>query len=328
MMQKKYQWRELLGQYISTVQERQRIADYIGVAPITLTRWASGESNPRLESIRRLLYALSDKRQLLLPSLQEEFREYAASLSSVASETDIPRTISGEFYARVLHTLSITRESLRFASLGDLILQQALKHLDPSRMGMAVIVASCVMPEEGEKVQSLREQLGRGTPPWGSHLEQQGILLGAESLAGQALLTWHLERNPQLGTSSIAPGYRGQWEESAVAMPILHQGKVAGSLLVSSTQPDYFTPDMHQLVEQYAELLALIFDPENFYDWDRIALTIMPTPEQQAPLLATYRTRLMQMMGQAQRNHESLSFIQAERRVWKQIEQEMVRQLL
>lgn len=325
-MQQKYKWRELLGQCISTVQERQRIADYIGAAPITLTRWAGGESNPRLESIRRLLLALPEKRQHLLPSLCEEFPEFASSLTSVEIDAEIPHTIPGEFYARVLHTLSVTRESLRFASLGDLILQQALKHLDPSRLGMAIIVARCVAPGDGEKVQSLREQLGRGTPPWEPHLEQQGILLGAESLAGQALLSWHLESNPYLSSTSLAPGYRAEWEESAVAMPILHQGKVAGSLLVSSTQPDYFTAEMHQLVEQYAELLALIFEPEEFYDWERIALAVMPSPEQQAPLLATYRMRLMQVMGQAQKNHEPLTYVQAERLVWKQIEQALARQ--
>ena len=327
-MQQKYQWRELLGQYIGTTQERQRIADYIGVAPITLTRWASGESNPRLESIRRLLLALPDKRQLLLPSLQEEFKEYATSLSSIVTDADVPHTIPAEFYARVLHTLSTTRESLRFASLGDLILQQALKHLDPSRLGMSIIVASCVVPSKGEKVQSLREQLGRGTPPWEPQLEQKGILLGAESLAGRALLTWHLERNPHLDTSGLAGGYRGPLEESAVAMPVLHQGKAAGSLLISSNQPDYFTQDMHQLVEQYAELLALIFAPDDFYERESIALTIMPSPEKQAPLLATYRSRLMQVMGQAQRNREQLSFEQAERIVWKQIEQELAQQFL
>ncbi len=327
-MQQKYQWRELLTQYISTMQERQRIADFIGVAPITLTRWASGESNPRLESIRRLLQALPDKRQLLLPSLLEEFREFASSISPIVSESDIPHVIPAEFYARVLHTLSITRESLRFPSLGDLILQQALKHLDASRKGMSIIVASCVVPDEGGMVQSLREQLGRGTPPWEPQLEQKGILLGAESLAGQALLTWHLEHNPDLKTSSVAGGYRGPWEESAVAMPILHQGKVAGSLLVSSTQPEYFTQDMYHLIEQYAELLALIFEPDDFYERDRIILTVMPSPERQAPLLATYRTRMMQVMSRAQRNQEPLSFTEAERIVWKQLEQELARQLL
>lgn len=327
-MQQKYQWRELLGQYISTMQERQRIADFIGIAPITLTRWASGESNPRLESIRRLLQALPDKQQLLLPSLLEEFREYASSLSSVVSESDIPHTIPAEFYARVLHTLSTTRESLRFASLGDFILQQALKHLDASRKGMSIILASCVVPSDGETVQSLREQLGRGTPPWEPQLEQKGILLGAESLAGQALLSWHLEHNPDLNTSGIAGGYPGQWEKSAVAMPILHQGKAAGSLLISSTQPDYFTQEMNHLIEQYAELLALIFEPEDFYERDRIVLTVMPPPERQTPLLATYRTRMMQVMSRAQRNHEQLSFTEAERIVWKQLEQELAQQLL
>jgi len=40
-------WRELLGRSIENLQERQRIANAMGVIPITLMRWANGESTPR-----------------------------------------------------------------------------------------------------------------------------------------------------------------------------------------------------------------------------------------------------------------------------------------
>jgi len=91
-------------------------------------------------------------------------------------------------------------------------------------------------------------------------------------------------------------------------------------------KPDYFTPDMHRLIEQYAELLALIFMPEDFYDWECITLAVMPPPEAQTPLLATFRTRLIQVINQAQQAHESLTLAQAERLVWKQIEEALILQ--
>src|SRR5205823_8355543 len=112
------------------------------------------------------------------------------------------------------------------------------------------------------KVLSLRELMGRGTPPWTRELEHQAIFLGAESLAGHVITSGHLEANQNLqNKNSLSAGYRGPWEMSAAAIAITSMGKVAGSLLVSSSQPDYFLPTRCKLIEQYAELIALAFDP-------------------------------------------------------------------
>lgn len=322
-MQHKQTWRELLGQLIESVQERQRIADAIGVTPTTLSRWASGESKPRPESLRRLLAALPQNHEYLQFLIEKEFPDFALFMTSGMSQ-DSSTSIPSEFYASVLHTLASIPRNLRFSSLCDLILQQALEQLDPLRKGMAVIVVSFIPPAAGEKVQSLRERAGRGTPPWGLHLEHQGILLGAESLVGYTIASWHVESNPHLKQASIAPGYRDQWEESAVAAPILYLNNIAGSLLVASTQPDYFTPSINTLIEQYAELLALLFESEDFYEASRIALRVMPTSDRQRAYLLKFQERLIQTMTQAQREGQPITLIQAERIVWKQIEHDLI----
>jgi transcriptional regulator with XRE-family HTH domain len=51
-------WRDQLKNIIGEPGELDRLANAIGVRPITLTRWTTGESNPRLRNIRQLLQAL------------------------------------------------------------------------------------------------------------------------------------------------------------------------------------------------------------------------------------------------------------------------------
>jgi len=259
--------------------------------------------------------------------IEEEFKDFS---SSVYQETHQAASLAipSELFARVLHTITTLPKSLLFPSISDLILQQAINQLDPQRLGLAIIVACCMPLSTNGKVQSLRERVGRGTPPWNSSLEQQALLLGVESLAGHAVSSCHMESNSRLKADpGVAPGYRGQWEESAVAVPILHLGKIAGSLLVSSSQPEYFTRERRVLIEQYAELLFLVFDPEDFYEPAQIELKVMPSPEIQKPYFAAFRERWMQMMTQAQRNRQPMTLVQAEQVVWHQIEQDLLQQL-
>ena len=197
--------------------------------------------------------------------------------------------------------------------------------LDPQRLGMAVIVVRCIPPTHGNKVRSLREVIGCGTPPWESTLENHSILLGAESLAGYVVSTGHFAENQNLRElPGRDPGYPGQWEESAVAAPIMFAVGIAGCLLVSSTQPNYFTATRSKLVESYAELIALAFDRQEFYAPEQIALGILPSFEVQQPIITGYRQRVIDLVRQALRNHQPLTTLQAEQLVWQQLEEELL----
>jgi len=47
-------WRELLGHIIEDPQERQRIAQELGISPITLSRWVKSDSmKPRPHNLQR-----------------------------------------------------------------------------------------------------------------------------------------------------------------------------------------------------------------------------------------------------------------------------------
>jgi hypothetical protein len=324
-MQELLTWRELLGQSIENLHERQRISSALGVNPVTLMRWVRQESNPRQQHLRRLLEVL-EPRELLLTLIRQEFKNFSS-----AAEDDllasVSTTIPVEFYARVMHTRATLSADLQFWSLCDLILRQALQQLDPHRLGMAIMVVRCMPPTYERKVRSLREVMGCGTPPWKSSLDQDLILLGAESLAGYAVSEARLVENQHLGEQlNREPGYRSTWEESAVAAPIMFASSIAGCLLVSSAEPDYFVTSRSALTESYAELIALAFDRAEFFEPQQIALGVVPPFEMQKPFHSGFRQRVIDIMTHALRNKQSMTSVQAEQIAWQELEEKLLEQ--
>jgi len=115
---------------------------------------------------------------------------------------------------------------------------------------------------------------------------------------------------------------------SAAAIAITSMGKVAGSLLVSSSQPDYFLPTRCKLIEQYAELIALAFDPGDFYELEQIELAPLPSYEIQQPYLAGFRKRVNELMLQDTSSQHLMPIFEAEQIVWQQIEAELLQHSL
>lgn len=176
-------WRELLGKIIKEERERQRVADALGVTAVTLTRWVNHETDPRPQNLRKLLQALPQHRAVLLDLLEAEFRGFVEMVRTDSLEQRASG-ISVEFYTLLLRTLATMPSPLRFASLCDLILLQALKQLDPQRLGLAIIVARCSPPSQGGKIRTLRTSTGRGTPPWEYNLEGAGYAPGSRVADG------------------------------------------------------------------------------------------------------------------------------------------------
>src|SRR5258708_33965467 len=115
------------------------------------------------------------------------------------------------------------------------------------------------------KIRSLRQNAGRGTPPWNAYLEQEPLLLGAESLAGYAVTVGHPVVQQSRAEQTHVPARWVEGEESAVACPIFLGGRIAGCGVVSSTQPDYFLPFRQRLIEKYPELLTFACRAEELY---------------------------------------------------------------
>ena len=315
-------WRDLLGKLISNPQEKQRIANELQMNPLTLTRWVNNGAVPRLQSLHRLLNVLPDHRAELLPLLRKEFGN---AFDEITPVDEPPEEIPAAFYARIFHAYEQLPLSMRAWSIFDLILQQALKQLDPNRVGMEITVVRCLYNTEKGQVRSLREALGRGTPPWNRELEQRTLLLGAESLAGSIVTTGHsvaIQNSHDEQNSYPARWVEG--EHSAAGHPIMRGGNMAGCLLISCTQVNYFTPTRQALIQNYADLLALAFEPEEFYKREDIQLYVMPSFDVQKKVLRSFRQRVSDVLIQASRDKISMDIRQAELVVWQQIEEELL----
>lgn len=311
-------WRDLLGQLISSPSERERIANEVGVRPITLSRWVTGESTPRPHNLQQLLQALPKQQQdEFLESLEQAFPDLIP-----AERPHSPEEIPFAFINEVLNTRAHIADHLRFWTISRQVLQHALRQLDPEPTGMAITVVRCMPPTHDGKIHSLHESVGLGTPPWEGDLEPRAVFLGAESLAAYVTRSCHFEQIPDLKTEqTFVPAYRAEHEVSAAACPIMYAGRVAGCLLLSSTQPRYFLSQTRRLlIESYTRLVALAFDPEEFYPVSMLAFQLIPLPDEQAPHLATFRQRVMEIMRRSTNRPEPLTSIEAEQMAWQELE--------
>ncbi|GCE20700.1 GAF domain-containing protein [Dictyobacter kobayashii] len=324
-MQEARTWRELLGQILSDPKERQHLIETLNITPITFTRWVSGESDPRPQNLRQLINALPQKYQEQMRKLVKE-EKGVGEIAATPQETSL-KAIPAEFYARVLVARASTTENLRFWSTCHLILQQAIGQLDPERRGMSIWVVRC-MPPSGpyKKVRSLRESVGLGTAPWIGSLEQNAMFLGAESLAGNVVtlcrpgVIQNLDRE-----HNLMPASRVDYEKSVAIYPILYAGRTAGVLLVSSTQVDYFLSQTRtDLVQQYADLVALAFEPQDFYMPEDIALCVMPSHKQQKEYFAKFRQMVAETMLRAATKNQPVNNMQADMLVWQKLEEELL----
>jgi transcriptional regulator with XRE-family HTH domain len=324
-MQEPSAWRVLLGQLIHDPQERNRIATELGVNPATLIRWAHNETVPRPQNLHQLLKAVPHHRQKLQEAIAEEFPEYSNASNNDFSEKPSIEIPSGT-YSSVLRTYITTPKQQRFWLVSNLIMEEVLRQLDLHQLGMTVSLALCIPPREGKKVRSLREYMGRGTHPWKATMKHKVAYLGIESLAGYALSNARLLTIQDKSESqALYPAKWMDWEQSAVVCPIMREGRFAGCLMVSSTQPGYFAPHQEVLIRNYTELMVLAFEPEEFYEPSDIQLGIMPDFDVQEEYFNTIRGRISKAMEEGSTRQPPVTIAEAEQLVWQQLEEEFIR---
>lgn len=312
-------WQEFLERMIENPQEKQRIAAVVRVRPITLQRWAEGVSRPRDENISMLLKILPPgsyplfMRLLIVdfPHLVRE--ELPAERFSVE--------IQPEFYARSLNALAFTPQPICRQAVQDLVLQQTLEHLDPERRGLSVSIVTCVPPRQERKVRSLREIDGLGTFPWPPNLAEKTMFLGSEALVGYAVSQ---VCQCVVNTRDEVTVFPVRWmenERSAAAFPIMRHGKVAGALVVVSALEHFFTRTHIAVLESYSHLASLMFEAEEFFDVQEIALKMMPAYELQAPYFTGYNRRISQQFADANNRGVPITLRTARQLVWQDLEE-------
>ena len=314
-------WTTVLQGIIKSPSERQRLSVALGVTGMTLSRWANGESRPQRTHLLHLIQAVHpNQRQELLNALEKQYPDIQIWINEVSL-----KQIPSEFFAHILNIRTTTTDTLRFWRISDEVLKQALLQLDPNRLGIAVMVVQCMPPSPiNGKICSLRERTGQGTFPWTANLEHDALFLGLESLSGYSVEVRHIVSDDDLRHSKPFPAVRGSYEVSAAAHPIRFEGRIAGCLLASSTQPKYFSQERLNLLTVFSDLISLAFDEKDFYPASMIELRVMPEPEIQRSILATFHQRVTAKLQQMVHQPQQLSNVQIETQVWQEIETELL----
>lgn len=321
-MQEKQNWRDILAEIVQNPKERQHILDELGIRPITISRWISGESFPRANKLHQLLNLYPYHREQFAAALRHEkgMDEFAAPV-----EDETPANIPSEFYTGLFETRAVVAENLYYWTLCDQILSSALGQLDPNRLGMSLWIARCMPPVNG-KVRSLYESEGIGTPPWRENLEHEGMFLGAESLAGHVVTTFHYKIVNNLEEEiTLVPVAPSPYEKSCAIFPILYSGRIAGVFSAASRQINYFSvPNRITLLQKYADLISLIFTSEDFYGPEQIELQVMPKQEKQKPFFARFNDLMRETIIRAAKANRPADKNEAERLVRIQLEEQLI----
>lgn len=291
-MQSSQMWREMLGNMVKDSQEKQRIASGLGVSPITLTRWITGESKPRPQNLRSLLQMFPEYRQ---PFLELWSAEFGANFVAVVANDPVPYEIPSSFYEEVIHAHRFVPNVQRFNTICDLVLKQAIRQLDPNQTGMNVMLAQCTPPMQGNPVRSLYLDMRRGTYPLSHEVDLPMLFFGQGSLAGhvvssgRSFVVRNLEQRKKL-----FPYWPDHAYESMIAYPIHLSDAVAGCLMVVTTLPDYFQLTARQLlVQHYTELITVAFAHKTFYPLKQMELGCMPDLAFQRDYLSSYQQRMI-----------------------------------
>src|SRR6266568_5876996 len=155
-------WRELLGKLTENPAEKQRVAEALGVNAFTVTRWVTGESEPRLHNLKRLPDVFPHYRALFSELIQADLAPNVA-LRTIPPFEGARLEVPSEYLVRTLATYATTSGPFRTWSIRNLNLQQAIELLDPDMVGMEITVVQCVPPVPGQLVRSLCERIGVGS---------------------------------------------------------------------------------------------------------------------------------------------------------------------
>ncbi|TMB82823.1 MAG: GAF domain-containing protein [Chloroflexi bacterium] len=216
-------------------------------------------------------------------------------------------------YARILEAHANVAEPIRMWTICNLVIQQLVRQIDPEQVGIVASIMQCLSPSnDDQKVHNLRVQFQEKSPAM-KDVADRSYFLGAESLVGQTVVNCRPAVIQDLHHNA-APLVVHQVEKmnSAAAYPLQKGGRVAGGLLILSTQKQYFSPARQALIQSYAHLLNLAFRDNEFYPLEDIALQIMPSEAVQDAYLLAFNQQVNELLSRAERNGHSLARPQAE----------------
>lgn len=287
-------WRIYLSQLLRSDHDlAKRLAERIGVRPVTIQRWASGETNPHqlFRSLEELARELEEPEQeQFIRCVQQQHPTWHVSYPTV--EVSPLKPLPSVFYSKLHQANSQVDDTLAFPTIVALIGQQLSSHLDPDFSDkLDITICLCVPPGPSAFVRSLYiPSQPNARPlmlPW-----QFPLLIGIESPLAWTLTSHEAVTFDPAELSSLKEaGVQG-----AAAHVIRRRGKVGGCLVVTSLKRQ-FTHAQLSIIEEFSTLAVLALEQEHFYPLEHIALQLFPSVADQQELdeRFSFRTRMREL---------------------------------
>ncbi len=325
-------WRSFLGDIFRLMDPgaKRAFAQQLGVTLASIYRWLRTEDVPKRAKLVELLTLLPGGQREQMLALMRADPNVMLQLSDEERKSEETSVETLDSFC--LNLLRLQRDSPdRFWQLSGAILRKCLALLEthPQQVGIEIVVATCMPPRDGN-VRSLRAIVGMGTPPWQSFLHEKDYFLGLNSLAGNVVVTRRGKEISDLAQSpAFAPAPFIEHERSAAAFPIMHtiegsspEMAVAGAIIASCTQPDYFSDASRmEILEVFADLIRLALHEYIFYRAFQIDLVALPLWEKQREILATFWEKFTVAKARAEGQH---TYAEVEALVRKQLEGELL----
>lgn len=323
-MTESFTWRDLLAKIIADPVERHRLADKLNVNPLTLTRWSSGTSMPRLESLHRLVQLVPEYEEQLRALIIQELPEFVR-IDALFTQK-LTEHISSALYREIISLWATISSPYRCRIITERLLAALLEQLDALQVGVVAMVALFTPPLPEKPVRSLHIFMGQMLPlTWQQEWQDcYPYLFGGESLTGYAIQTNRLQTLSNSDLQNVVHE-RSTAMQSAVACPMRAFSRLSGCLYVGSKQVDYFLAPKIRLIEAYAQLATLALDDCDFYEHEDISLSLFPDQQVQIPLVESVIYRMARYGGRMDctgPNH--LTPHQLELRFWQQLEQQVL----
>ncbi len=234
-------------------------------------------------------------------------------------------SIPSSLYTEILSLRATSSPLHRCRIISERLLSGLLEQLDAQQVGVMALLELCTPPSAGKPIRSLHIFVGRVLPrSWEQKLQQAyPYLFGAEALAGYAIQTNRLQSLYNREMSDL-PALSVIDMKSAVACPIRSFSRIAGCLYIASKQVDYFLTPQLQLIDAYAQLVTLALDDHHFYELDRIALSLFPSGQEQAPLVRAVQYQMAHKSGGRPNFPAPLTPQQIEQWFWQLVEQQLL----
>ncbi len=305
----------------------ERVARELEVAENTVYRWMNGISVPRASYLKKLPDLFPEHRAQLLNLIKQAYGNVVSDLTSPLHE------VQKEIYVKALELAAHSQdEETCMWQVSQALFEYALLHVDVEHLGLVVAYAS-LMQQHNDGIHSLYEVSRRSNDPCLTPIEATAFL-GSTSLAGatavmQRLQVWH---DTDSGRTLFE---KDEFVRSSCAAPVLRNSLLAGVLIFSSPQPDFFkNPLVCQAVAEFALLMAVAVSDRELHPPSLLNLRPMPDLTWQRRRIAdTYLNRVIQYAGkhtiarhaaELRVQHEmELEFEEEARRMLKQRQREV-----